>query len=154
MFGKNASSSSSANVEVNVTLDYKNTTFSGVTTFNSPVINNSTLTQLGDASFNNLNIDSTLTYNNFSSNNLVGNLTGNVTGKVTGNVTGTLIPITNGSISGDVIGDYYTILYDVKSTNINRFPSHYFQCNENLAFAIFENSVNAFKPLYCSADIF
>ena len=54
MFGKNSSSSSSSNVEVNVTLDVKNATFSGVTTFDSPVINNSTLTQIDDASFENL----------------------------------------------------------------------------------------------------
>ena len=124
MFGKNSSSSgSSTNVEVNLTLDLKNATFSGITTFDSAVVNNSTLTQLGDASFQDVTIDGTLTYNNFSfGDNLVADLTGNVTG----NLTGTFIPITNGSISGDIIGDYYTILYDVKSTNINHFPSHYF----------------------------
>ena len=57
MFGKNASSNSNANVAVNVTLDLNNATFSGVTTFDSSVINNSTLTQVGDANFNNINID-------------------------------------------------------------------------------------------------
>ena len=102
MFCNNAFSTSNANVAVNVTLDLKNETFSGVTTFDSPVINNSTLSQIGDASFGDVTIDGTLTYNNFSfGDNLVGDLTGNVTG----NLTGTFIPITNASISGDIIGD-------------------------------------------------
>ena len=62
MFGKNScsSSGSSTNVEVNLTLDLKNATFSGITTFDSPVINNSTLTTLGDASFQDVTIDGTL----------------------------------------------------------------------------------------------
>ena len=97
MFGKNASSNSNANVAVNVTLDLSNATFSGVTTFDSPVINNSTLTQVGDANFNNIIIEGILTYSNFSADNFVGNLTGNVTGNVTGDLTG--------DVTGDVTGD-------------------------------------------------
>ena len=103
MFGKNASSNSNANVAVNVTLDLSNATFSGVTTFDSSVINNSTLTQVGDANFNNINIEGTLTYSNFSFGD---NLVGNLTGDVTGNLTGTFIPFTNGSVCGNVTGDY------------------------------------------------
>ena len=67
MFGKN-SSGSSTNVEVNLTLDLKNATFSGITTFDSAVVNNSTLTQIGDASFENVTIDGTLTLTDITGN--------------------------------------------------------------------------------------
>ena len=56
MFGKNTSSTSNANVEVNLTLDLKNATFSGITTFDSAVVNNSTLTQHGDFRKNRFNL--------------------------------------------------------------------------------------------------
>ena len=130
MFGKNASSNSNANVAVNVTLDLSNATFSGVTTFDSSVINNSTLTQVGDANFNNINIEGTLTYSNFTGDvigdvtgdltgdvtgNLTGDATGDVTGNLTGDVTGKLFAATNGSISSK---NSYDIVYDVNGPNI------------------------------------
>jgi hypothetical protein len=104
-----------------------------------------TLTQVGDANFNNINIDGTLTYSNFSSDNLVGNLTSNVTGNVTGHVTGNVISYTNCGISGL---DHYGILHVVNGPNISGFPSHSFKCNENLVLAINEYPVNATKPFY------
>ena len=166
MFGKNASSNSNANVAVNVTLDLSNATFSGVTTFDSSVINNSTLTQVGDANFNNINIEGTLTYSNFTGDvigdvtgdltgdvtgDVTGNLTGNVTGNVTGNLTGKLFAATNGSISSK---NFYDIVYDVNGPNIGGFTSHYFNCNSNLVLAINEYSVNSIKHFYCVDTVY
>ena len=103
MFGKNSSiSGSSANVELNLTLDLKNATFSGITTFDSAVINNSTLTQVGDASFENVTINGTLSLTDITGN-LVGDVTGDVTGDLTGDVTG--------DATGDVTGNVTGILY-------------------------------------------
>ena len=140
MFGKNSSSSSSSssNVQVNLTLDLANATFSGTTTFNSDVINNSTLTQIGDATFEDITINGSL-------------VTDNITADVTGDVTGKLIPATNGSISGK---NDYDIVYDVNGPNINSFTSHYFNCNANLILAINEYSVNSTKPFYCTDKVY
>ena len=140
MFGKNSSSSSSSssNVQVNVTLDLANATFSGTTTFNSDVINNSTLTQIGDATFEDITINGSL-------------VTDNITADVTGDVTGKLIPATNGSISGK---NDYDIVYDVNGPNINSFTSHYFNCNANLILAINEYSLNSTKPFYCTDKVY
>ena len=167
MFGKNSSSSgSSTNVELNLTLDLKNATFSGITTFDSAVINNSTLTQVGDASFENVTIDGSLTLSDVTGNliadvtgnltgnvtgNVTGNLTGNVIGNVTGDVTGTLIPATNGSINDT---NTYSISYGVSGPNVSGFPSHFFYCNSNLMLSVNEYGMVSSKHFTCQDTIY
>ena len=116
------------NINIHVSLDttslevyVKNDTptFSGLSTFNGPILNNDTLTQVGTSTF-----------------------TGVIAadGGITGDVTGKLIPASGGSITSR---NSYDIVYDVNGPNNGGFfRSHYFNCNATMVLAINEYSFN------------
>ena len=121
MFGRNE------NINIHVSLDttslevyVKNdtATFSGLTTFNGPILNNNTLTQVGASTFTDA-----ITAN------------GGITGNVNGDITGTFYPDSSGTSSITGIGGE-GVLYEARSTFS---PYHLFNVN-NTSITMMDNT--------------
>ena len=119
------------NINISVSLDttsleayIKNDTptFSGLATFNGPILNNDTLTQVGASTFT-----GAITAN--------GGITGNVNGDVTGDITGTFYPDSSGTSSITGIGGE-GVLYEARSTFS---PYHLFNVN-NTSITMMDNT--------------